>query len=121
MRLLLAVVAAAGASALGALILGEYPLTGATPYVAGLLFGLVVAELAVFVAGHGGLRGAAAAVVMLLPGAGMVWAAWISAGRSWHYVPGAAWVGAVLAPAAAFLWLRGGRGSSRPLQAEDGQ
>ncbi|HZQ27441.1 MAG TPA: hypothetical protein VFA94_07065 [Acidimicrobiales bacterium] len=108
MRLPLAVVAAGLASALGALILGEYPLTGTTPYVAGALFGLVVAELAVFVAGHGGLRGPAKLLVVALPAGGMAWAAWISAGRDWHFVPGGAWAGVALAPLAAFLWLRRG-------------
>jgi hypothetical protein len=103
------VLAAAAATALGAVILGEYQLTGATPYFAGALFGLVVAELAGFVAGRGHLPMAALVAAVLLPGAGMVWAAWISAGRSWQYVPAGAWVGAALAPAAAVLWLRSGR------------
>jgi hypothetical protein len=115
MRPLLAVLAAAAATALGALILGEYQLNGATPYVAGVLFGLVVAELAGFVAGRGALPPPALVAVVVLPGLGMVWAAWISAGRSWQFVPTGAWVGAALAPVAAVLWLRSGRrGPSGP-------
>ena len=39
MRLVLAVIAGAAVAAFGGLILGEYPFTGATPYVAGVLFG----------------------------------------------------------------------------------
>jgi hypothetical protein len=115
MRPLLAVAAAAAASALGGLILGEYPLTGTTPFVAGALFGLVVAELVVVVAGRGGPATAVTAAAAVLAAAGMVWAAWISAGRDWHYVPGAAWGGVVVAPLAVVLWLRTGRrgGSGR--------
>ena len=109
MRQLLAVAAAVLASAMGALILGEYQLSGTTPYVAGALFGLVVAELVLTVA-KPSPSGVAAAVAVVAPGLGMVWAAWISSGRDWGYVPGAAWAGVALAPAAAALWLRGGRG-----------
>ena len=108
MRQLLAVAAAVLASALGALILGEYQLAGTTPFVAGALFGLVVAELVLTLA-KPAPGPAALAAAMAAPGLGMVWAAWISAGRSWHYVPGVAWAGAALAPVAAGLWLRSGR------------
>jgi hypothetical protein len=108
MRQVLAVAAAVLASAFGALILGEYQLAGTTPFVAGALFGLVVAELVLTLAKPAPVRAAQVAAVVA-PGLGMVWAAWISAGRSWHYVPGVAWAGAVLAPVAAALWLRSGR------------
>jgi hypothetical protein len=87
------------------LILGEYEMRGTTPYVAGALFGLVVAELVLTVAKPAPVRGVLAAATVL-PGLGMVWALWISAGRDWAYVPGGAWVGAALAPVAAALWLR---------------
>src|SRR5687767_3656416 len=50
MRPALAVVAGAAVAAFGALILGEYEFRGTMPYVAGVLFGLVVAEAVVGVA-----------------------------------------------------------------------
>lgn len=113
MRQLLAVLAAAAAAALGALILGEYEMTGSTPYVEGVLFGLVVAELVITIAKPrpSPLAMAAAAAA---PAAGMVWAAWISSGRDWDYVPDAAWIGVVLAAVAAALWVRQSRGRGRP-------
>lgn len=99
MRPALALLAGAAVASLGALILGEYEFKGTTPYVAGLLFGLVVAEAIVAVARRGGpaLAGAAAA----LAGGGLVWAAWISSGRDWDYVPGAAWVAVAVGGAVA--------------------
>lgn len=108
MRQLLAGVVAVAGSALGALILGEYDMAGATPFVSGVLFGLVVAELVLTIAKPRPARSTAAAAVAA-PGLGMVWAVWISAGRSWHYVPGGAWAGVALAPVAAAFWLRTGR------------
>jgi hypothetical protein len=108
MRQLLAALGAVVASALGALILGEYELTGTTPFVAGVLFGLVIAELVLTLAKPRPTRLPLGAAV-LASGLGMIWAAWISSGRDWSYVPNAAWVGAALAPLAAAAWL----GSSR--------
>jgi hypothetical protein len=108
MRQLLAVAAALAAGSLGALILGEYQLGGTTPFIAGALFGLVVGELVLAIA-KPRVSAPAAAAAVIAPGLGMVWAAWISAGRDWHYVPGGAWAGAALAPVAAALWLRSGR------------
>ena len=105
MRQLLAVLAAALASALGALILGEYEMQGTTPYVSGALFGLVIAELALTVA-KPRPHPATSAAAALFPGLGMVWAVWISSGRDWDYVSGGAWIGVALAPIAAALWLR---------------
>lgn len=94
MRLALAVLAGAAVAALGALILGEYEFTGTTPYVAGVLFGLVVAEAMVTVARRGG-RGLAVAAAALA-GGGLLWAAWISSGRDWDYVFGPAYVAVAL-------------------------
>lgn len=101
MRLVLAVLAGAATAAFSALILGEYEFVGTTPYVAGLLFGLVVAEAMVTVARRGGVR--LAAVAAALAAAGLVWAAWISSGRDWEYVPGLAWVAVGLGAASAGL------------------
>lgn len=108
MRQLFAVAAAVVASALGALILGEYEQTGTTPFVAGALFGLVVAELVLAVAKRPAAAATAAAAIGA-PAAGMVWAAYISSGEDWAYVPDVAWAGVALAPVAAALWLRSAR------------
>ena len=104
MRRLLALVAGAATAAAGAVILGEYELTGLTPVVAGLLFGVIVAEV-VTVAGrrHDPVT---AAVCAAAAAGGMVWGAWISSGEDWDYVPGGVWVGVALAAAAAFGWIR---------------
>lgn len=94
-RATLGLLLAALVSVLGALILGEYEFEGWLPLVAGLLFGLVVAEVAIEV----GRRrtwpiGATAGV---LAGAGLVWAGWISAGEGLAPVPGGAWIAAAIA------------------------
>ena len=102
-------------AALGALILGEYELTGLTPVVAGVLFGLIIAEV-MTVAGRSSHL-VMAVLAAGLSAAGMVWAAWISSGRDWDYVPGGAWVGVVLSALAAAAWIKspGKRGSrTRP-------
>lgn len=120
MRQLLAVLVAAFAAALGALILGEYEMVGTTPYVEGVLFGLVVAEAVITVAKPrpSPLALAAGAIA---PAVGMVWAAWISSGRDWDYVPNGAWIGAALAPIAAILWLRQSRGRGAGPKARDAE
>src|SRR3954469_14590563 len=95
MRQLVAVVAGAGVAALGGLIVGEYPFTGFTPYLAGVLFGLVVAEVMVAVAGRRStVLGVAAA---LLAGAGVAYGAWDDSGYGLRPIPAAAWVGVGLA------------------------
>lgn len=99
MRLALAVLAGAATATFSALVLGEYEFVGTTPYVAGVLFGLVVAEAMVTVARRGGL--ALAVVAAALAGGGLVWAAWISSGRDWDYVPTLAWVAVGLGVACA--------------------
>ena len=91
MRQVLAVVIGAAVAALGGLILGEYPFTGITPYAAGLLFGLVVAEVIVSVGGQvGPIAGVASAVCTV---GGLGWAIWISSGRGVSPIPGGAWAG----------------------------
>lgn len=104
MRRVLALTAAAAAAAAGAVILGEYELTGLTPVVAGILFGVIVAEVATVVGRRHDIVAAAGCAV--LAAGGMVWAAWLSAGEDWGYVPGGAWVGAALAAGAGAAWIR---------------
>lgn len=88
-------VVAAVVAALGGLILGEYQFEGWLPVVAGVLFGLVVAEVAV---GVGRRRtwpvGAACG---LLAAGGLLWAGWISAGEGLGPIPGGAWLAAGIA------------------------
>jgi len=101
-RLVLALVVGAATAALAALILGEYEMTGWTPYLCGVAFGLVVAEVVTSIARRSGP--AVAVACAALAAGGMVWAAWISSGRDWSYVPGAAWVGVGLAGVLAVGW-----------------
>lgn len=114
MRLVLALVAGAVVTAMGAVMLGEYHLVGLTPYVAAVLFAVVVAELlrsvarqtsVVLVAGASGLTAT-----------GLVWAAWIQAARDWSYVPDATWASVAVGAAVAALWVRSSarRGASTP-------
>lgn len=105
MRQLAAAAAAAAATALGALILGEYEMAGWTPYVSGVLFGLVIAELVLTVA-KPRPHLALAVLAVVLPALGMLWAVWISAGRDVDYVTDGGWASVDLAPLAAALWLR---------------
>lgn len=99
MRLALALVAGAAVAALTALILGEYEMAGWTPYLTGVAFGLVVGETVTSIGRRTGtVVGGACAV---LAAGGMVWAAWISSGRDWSYVPGTAWIGVALAAGSA--------------------
>ena len=105
------------ATALGAVILGEYQLDGLTPLVAGALFGLILAELVTAVARS--RDPAIAGACALLAAGGMTWGSWLSTGpdEDWSFVPGLAWVGVALAAAAAVVWVKSpGRraGGSRP-------
>lgn len=112
MRSFLAALAVVIVASLGALILGEYELAGFTPLIGGVLFGLVLAELAVSVRGKGATTMATTALTVMVGAAAagaMVWAAWISSGRDWAFVPNEAWAGVVLAGAAAAAWVRGSR------------
>ncbi|MDP9403544.1 MAG: hypothetical protein M3P85_09480 [Actinomycetota bacterium] len=102
-RLALAVLTAAGASALAAVILGEYDLRGITPLVSAVMLALVIGELAVVVAGSRSVvLGIACAVTV---GAGVVWALWISSGNDWSFVSASGWVGAALAVLTALVWV----------------
>lgn len=104
MRHLLAVAAGVAVAVVGALILGEYELRGPMAVIAGVLFGLAVAEAIAAVARDAAPR--YSLVAAGLAAAGFVWAAWIAAGRVWGFVPGLRWVAAAVAAVAAALWLR---------------
>jgi hypothetical protein len=114
MRHVLGVAAATAAAVLGALILGEYDLSGLTAFVAAVLFGLAVAEVLVSVGRVSGLGYAVLAAA--LAGAGFAWAAWIFAGRDWDFVSGVRWAALPVGAVAAAAWVRssGRRGGDTP-------
>lgn len=94
-RATLGLALAAAAAVLGAFILGEYEFQGWLPAVAGVLFGLVIAEITVEV---GRRRTWPVAVTAgLFAAGGLVWAGWISAGEGLAPIPGGAWLAAGLA------------------------
>jgi hypothetical protein len=109
-------VTGAAVAALGGAILGEYPFTGVTPYIAGALFALVVSEVIVSVGRRRDRVTAAAAAICTVAGLG--WGVWISAGRGIEPVPVGGWVALVIGLVVALL--RGGittagaRGTNSP-------
>lgn len=107
MRSVLAVVAALVVTAVGAAILGEYQFDGLTGAVAGLIFGIFVAEAAVAVARRG--SGWLAAICAVLALGGLGWAIRASIGPRASVpgdVPGFAWAALVLAAAGAAVRAR---------------
>jgi hypothetical protein len=104
MRHVLAVIAGAAVAAFGGWILGEYPFTGLTPYIEGVLFALVVAEVIISIGRRPGLFTAAAAAVCTVGGLGL--AVWISTGQGLDPIPVGAWVALGLGLVVALL--RGG-------------
>jgi hypothetical protein len=94
LRLVLAVLAAAAVAALGGIVLGEYPFTGAMPYVSGVFFALVVSEVAVGIGRRRGVLVALTAAVC--SGGGLGWAVWISSGRGVVPIPLGGWLAIVL-------------------------
>jgi hypothetical protein len=123
MRPALALLAGAAAAALAALILGEYELNGVLPFIASPLFGIAVAEVVAAV-GHDDSPLLIVGTTVITA-AGLAWAAWIQAGRLWHYVPSATWAGGAVGTVAAVLWLRsvarrGQRSPNGPAPEADG-
>ena len=115
-RRVVAWVATIAAGVLGALILGEYEFSGWTPYVSGILFGLVLSEVQLTI-GRDHRVGSAVAVGVLTAG-GLSWAAWISSGRGVAPIPVGAWLGAAIGAVVAFSWIRwsGKRAASTPTE-----
>ena len=104
MRAVGAVVVAAMVSAAGAVILGEYAMVGTTAFLAGAIFGALLAELVVSIskAPDGHLAIAAA----LLTEAGLVWSLYISTGHILTDAAPEAWVAIVLGASLAAFWVR---------------
>lgn len=109
-----AVLVALVVAAVGALLLGEQPLVGLRPLLAGVLFGVAVGETVASFARRADRYLLAAAA--LVAEAGLVWGTWISNGRDLGEASGSAWVGVVLGAVAAPLWLKGAgpRGARSP-------
>src|SRR5437763_6773317 len=101
MRYAFALLAGAAVAALGGFIVGEYPFRGWTPFVAGLLFGLVVAEVMASIAAVPSVwLGAAAAACAA---AGLAYAVWDDAGYGVRPVDTVAWFGVAFAAVVAGL------------------
>ena len=109
----------AAAAAVGALITGEYELAGFTPYVSGILLGIIVSEVELSVGGDA--AGWASGAVGLLAAGSLVWAGWISSGRGVTSIAGGVWPGAVLAAIVGAGWTRwsGGRARVRPSESPE--
>jgi hypothetical protein len=104
MRHAFALLTGAAVAALGGLIVGEYPFRGSTPFVAGVLFGLVVAEVVVSVAGRQSVWFGVASAVFA--GGGLAYAVWDDAGYGVRPISVLAWTGVVIGVVVAGL--RGG-------------
>ena len=111
-----AVLVALLVATVGAVILGEYELTGFRPVLAGVLFGVTVAEVVATVARSADVRLRAAAA--LITEAGLVWATWISTAHELDQAAFTAWVGVVAGAGAAPAWLKnaGRRGAHTPAE-----
>ena len=107
-RRTLALLAGLLVTALGAAILGEYQFNGLTGVVAGLIFGLFVAEVTVSVAREGNAVFAVVCAAFTVGGLG--WAVHASIGPRGH-VPALAWLAIALGAAAAAFRARS---SGRP-------
>jgi hypothetical protein len=104
MRVIVGCVAAVLVAALGGLIMGEYELRGVMALVAGVLFGLAVAEAAITVGKSSDWP--LVVVTALAAGAGITWAASIDAGDNFGRIARMRWAGSALAVLSAGAWVR---------------
>jgi len=93
-RLVIGVVAGAATATLGGFILGEYPFTGLTPYIAGILFALVLAEVFLSVSRQHDRVTAIAAAACAAGGLGI--AVWISTGEGIDPIPIGGWIAVLI-------------------------
>ena len=114
MRVVLGCIAAVAVGLLGGLIMGEYELRGVMALVAGVLFGVAVAEGAITVGKSSDWP--LVIVSALSAGVGLTWAAWIDAGEEMRLIAGMRWAGSALALVSAGAWVRslGSRSTSTP-------
>ena len=113
MRQILALASAALLAALGAVVLGEYPLEGTTAVVGFPLYGIAVVELALAIAKR--LAPLTLVVVAVVVAGGLTWAMWISFGhfRNDVHPPVLSWVMVGVAVLAAVGWGWPGRRKRR--------
>lgn len=104
MRPVVAVVVGAFVTCVGAVILGEYVYEGTTPFLAGGLLGLLLAELVTWIARAGDAYLMAASA--LLVEACLVWALWISTGHRLDLAAAEAWAGIAFGMVAAAFWVK---------------
>jgi len=104
MRPVVAVLVGAFATCLGAVILGEYVYEGTTPFLAGGLLGVFMAEMVTSIAKSGDVYLMTATA--LLVEACLVWALWVSTGHRLDLAAGEAWFGIVFGMALAAFWVR---------------
>lgn len=100
-RLVGAVALGVGAAALGGWILGEYPFTGVMPYLTGVLFALVVAEIMLSISQRSGL--AVAIPACIATAAGIFLAVWIQSTEGLVPIPVGGWAAIVLGAVVAFV------------------
>lgn len=103
-RLITGILFGAGVAALGGWILGEYPFTGFTPYIAGVLFALVVTEVMLSISHRHDRVIAIAGAICTVGGLGL--AVRISTGNGIDPIPIGGWV--ALGVGAVVALLRGG-------------
>ena len=104
MRVIFGAIAAVLLAALGGLIMGEYRLVGLMAVLAGVLFGLAVAELAITVGRSSDWPLVTVTAVAAL--LGFTWSSWIEAGRAFGPISAVRWLGSLLAFASAGFWVR---------------
>lgn len=114
MRQVAAVATGVVVAAVGAVMLGEYDLSGRAALIAGLVFGVALAEIVATVSRVADV--AMTAAVALLAEAGLVWALWISTGHRLDLASVTGWAGVAVGTCAAAVWLRsaGRRGARNP-------
>ena len=105
-----ALVCGAAVAALGALMLGEYEFTGTLPFIAGVIFGLVVGEVVVGVGRSRSVPMAVAAGAIAF--GGIAWAGWIDSTEGVEPVKGLVWVAAAIAAGVAGVRTAGWRRAS---------
>lgn len=93
-RLIVGIGLGAALATFGGFVLGEYPFTGLTPYFAGVLFALVIAEVILSVSRqHNRITAAASAVCTVF---GLSLAVWISIGEGIDPLPIGAWIAVLI-------------------------
>ncbi|MGI8752200.1 MAG: hypothetical protein ACR2MN_07795 [Acidimicrobiales bacterium] len=102
MRSVLALVLGAVAAAVLALIVGEYPFAGLTPYLVAVAVPAIIATVVVWTGRRRPDRLWVASGV--LAGASIGWALWISTGRGLDPVPTSGWIAIALAVAWPLAW-----------------